>query len=250
MRARQLLWPAYFGLILAAWAALWAVGHQLHGFAGCGPETWRALCRPGAADLAYAPLAAMWALMAAAMMAPTFVPALRGFLDLPAPAGAPREAAGLIAGYLAVWLGASLGFAALQRGVAGTGLLAPDGRSLSDPLTAGLLLGAGLYQFSRFKSACLSRCRAPLSLFIAQWRPGPGPAFGIGLRLGADCLGCCWALMLLAFVGGMTNLLFMGLATLVMVLEKLPEIGRPLTRPLGFALLISGAVVALGALGG
>ena len=65
-----------------------------------------------------------------------------------------------------------------------------------------------------------------------------------GLRLGLVCLGCCWALMLLAFVGGMANLAFMGLATLIMVLEKLPQIGRWLTRPLGATLIIAAIWVA------
>ncbi len=227
------------------------MGQESRGFAAAyGAEFWAALCRAGAADLSYAPLAAMWGVMAAAMMAPTFVPALGTFLALPPPAGRGAEAPALVAGYLAVWLAAALGLAALQIGLARAGLLAPDGRSLSAGLTAFLLALAGLYQFSALKAACLSRCRTPLRFFLARWRPGAAPAFGMGLRLGADCLGCCWALMLLAFVGGMTNLLFMGLATLVMVLEKLPAVGRPLTWPLGAGLVAAAAAVVLDAAGG
>jgi predicted metal-binding membrane protein len=64
-----------------------------------------------------------------------------------------------------------------------------------------------------------------------------------GVRLGLVCLGCCWALMLLAFVGGVMNLAFMGLATVIMILEKLPDIGRWLTRPLGVGLLAASAWV-------
>ena len=75
---------------------------------------------------------------------------------------------------------------------------------------------------------------------MAHWDEG---AWRNGLRLGLVCLGCCWALMALAFVGGVMNLAFMGLATLVMVLEKLPELGRYLTRPLGAALLCASAWV-------
>ena len=67
----------------------------------------------------------------------------------------------------------------------------------------------------------------------------------MGLRLGATCLGCCWALMLLAFVGGVMSLAFMGLATLIMTLEKLPDIGRWMSRPLGFALLGASGVMAV-----
>ena len=68
----------------------------------------------------------------------------------------------------------------------------------------------------------------------------------MGLRLGAVCLGCCWALMVLAFVGGVMSLAFMGLATLLMVLEKLPQLGDRLTRPLGFGLIGAGALVLAG----
>ena len=67
----------------------------------------------------------------------------------------------------------------------------------------------------------------------------------MGLRLGLVCVGCCWALMLLAFVGGTMNLAFMGLATLVMVLEKLPDVGRLLTRPLAAVLIVAGLMDAL-----
>jgi predicted metal-binding membrane protein len=244
--ARAILWPVFFGGVLAAWAALWAMGQQARALSVYGAEFWAALC--GAGEVGFGPLAGMWALMAAAMMVPTMVPALRTFLDLPAPAGGAGQAMALSAGYLSVWLGASLGFAGLQLGLARAGLVAPDGRSLSLLLTSGLFVIAGAYQFSRFKSACLSRCRAPLTLFLSHWRPGVRPALTMGLRMGADCLGCCWALMALAFVGGMANLLWMGLATALMVLEKLPEIGRPLTRPLGWVLLVAGVGSALGGL--
>ncbi len=244
MTARRLLWPAFFGAVLAAWAALWAMAQTLRGVSVYGADFWAALC--GAGEAGFASLAAMWALMVAAMMAPTFVPALSTWLDLPVPAGRPASAAALTAGYLAVWLGAALGFAALQMGLARLGLVAADGTSVSHPLTALLFLAAGAYQFSRLKAACLSRCRAPLTQFLALWRPGLAAPFAIGLRMGADCLGCCWALMALALVGGMANLVWMGLATALMALEKLPEIGRPLTRPLGWALLVGGAVSALG----
>lgn len=251
MSGRAVFWPAFFGGVLLAWAALWAMGQEARALSGLyGAELWASLCRAGAADVSLAALAAMWAVMAAAMMAPTMVPALRTFRELPAPAGGAGQAAALTAGYLALWLAAAFGFAALQLALATRGLLAPDGRSLSATLTAALLALAGGYQFSALKEACLSRCRAPLPLFLARWRPGLRPAFGIGLRMGADCLGCCWALMLMAFVGGMGNLLFMGLATLIMVTEKLPELGRLLTRPLGVVLLISAGAVLLRSQGG
>ena len=114
------------------------------------------------------------------------------------------------------------------------GLLTAFGDSRSGVLSAVLLAVAGVYQFSAVKEACLSNCRRPLSFFMQHWDEG---ALRNGVRLGLVCLGCCWALMALAFVGGVMNLAFMGLATVIMVLEKLPDLGRWLTRPLGAALL-------------
>ncbi|MDH3264490.1 MAG: DUF2182 domain-containing protein, partial [Paracoccaceae bacterium] len=125
MSARALFWPAFFGGMLLAWAALWAMGQEARAFSAVyGAEFWASLCRAGAADLSFPALAAMWAVMAAAMMAPTMVPALRTFRELPAPAGGAGQGAALTAGYLAVWLTAALGFAALQLALAARGLLA------------------------------------------------------------------------------------------------------------------------------
>lgn len=240
MSARVIFWPAFFMGVLIAWLALWAMGQEMRGYSVYGAEFWAMLCQSDAGDIAVLPLFAMWSVMSVAMMAPTFVPALHSFVNLPKPAGQPHEAGAMIAGYLVVWLGGSVMFAGVQYWLSRAGLLAPDGQSLSWLLVAVLFLMAGLYQFSNLKEACLTRCRSPMTLFITHWRPGLRPAFMLGARIGVDCLGCCWALMLLAFVGGMTNLLWMGLATVIMVLEKLPDIGRPLTRPLGWGLLAIG----------
>jgi len=233
------LWLGFFALILIAWAAIFA---QV-ALAPIG--IWGVLCT-SAAGAGFLSLWGMWALMVAAMMLPTFVPALRTFLNMGA-AGATRpiEAGALVAGYALVWIiGAALG-AWAQWALARAGMLAPDGSSLSVWLTVALLLAAGLYQLSIFKAACLAKCRMPLTYFMGRWVPGFRRAFVMGAELGAICFGCCWALMALAFVGGTMSLMWMGLATLFMVLEKLPQIGRPLTRPAGYALIGAGAVLAL-----
>jgi predicted metal-binding membrane protein len=246
---RGLIWLSFYATILAAWLALYAMTVASDLPTGLGAEFWLALCG-GAAPSGFAPLAAMWALMAAAMMLPTFAPALRTYLDLGASGAADgRGAAALVLGYAAIWASAALAGAALQLGLQNLGLVAPDGSSLSLCLTAGLLGFAGVYQFSAIKAACLSRCRQPLTFFLGRWRAGPARAFGMGAELGLTCLGCCWALMALAFVGGTMNLLWMGVATLFMAAEKLPEIGRPLTRPTGALLLAAAAFTALRASG-
>lgn len=248
MTGRAVFWPLFFAAVLAAWAALWAMAAEPRALAAAGID-WAALCRTGAGGTAFPALLAMWAVMAAAMMAPAAAPALAAWADLPPPAGGAGGMAALAGGYLAVWAAAAAGFAAVQWGLGRAGLVASDGRSLSPWLTAGLFLTAGAWQVSGLRAACLRRCRSPFALMLARWRPGGPAPFGIGLRLGRDCLACCWALMLLAAAGGMASLTWMGLATVLVVAEKLP-IGRHLTRPLGAALVAAGLVaggVALGA---
>lgn len=239
-------WIAVYGAILAAWIGVVAMGTRFDaGLADMPADFWATLCL-SAADADPFALWAMWALMAAAMMLPTFVPSLRTFADLGA-AGASTTATmiALTGGYLSIWALASGLGAGLQIGLGQAGLIAPDGSSLSRWLSAGLLVVAGLYQFSSLKDACLSKCRMPLTFFMQYWQPGVRPAYAMGLRLGVICLGCCWALMLLGFVGGTMDLLWMGAATLFMALEKLPRLGRPLTRPAGYALLAGALIVAL-----
>ncbi len=246
-------WLVLFGLILGAWVLLYlmAVPGDLRDLrdlraAGSlyGAEFWQNFCTltPDAAGLSR--MWAMWALMSAAMMAPTMLPVLATYDDL-AQSGAATGMARLMGGYLAVWLGFSVLAAAAQMALFRAGLLDPLGQSASGWLSAALLLLAGLYQFSPAKEACLSKCRQPLIFFLSHWDAGP---WRNGVQLGLICLGCCWALMALGFVGGVMNLAFMGLATLVMIVEKLPDIGRYITRPLGVLLIGASVVVAVGSI--
>lgn len=241
------LWLGFFALILAAWGGLFAMVITSP-MAGVPAGLWEALCL-GAASANLGSLFAMWLLMSAAMMLPTFVPALRTFVNLGATgATRPVDALSLVAGYALIWVGGALAGALAQQALARAGLLAPDGASLSLWLSAGLLAVAGLYQFTHLKAACLAKCRMPLAFFMERWAPGVPRAFRMGLELGALCFGCCWALMALAFVGGTMNLLWMGAATLFMVMEKLPDLGGPLTRPAGYLLLLASGASALSAL--
>ena len=241
---KALIWCAFYAAIALGWLALfWAVRGQ----AEPAPGFWASLCI-GAAEARLGPLWAMWALMAAAMMLPTFAPAFATFLDLGhAGATRARDAAALAGGYLGVWVGGALVGALLQQGVSGLGLLTP-GTAAAGLFAAVLLAGAGAYQLSPAKAACLAKCRMPLTYFLGRWRPGARAAAAMGAELGLVCIGCCWALMLLGLIGGTMNLAWMGLATLFMIFEKLPDIGRRLTRPAGWALILAGAVQAVAAL--
>jgi len=242
------LWLAFYGSVLAAWAALFAMQApevpatlQVDGLAFL-----ISLCRETAADAGFQPAFVMWSLMALAMMAPSAFPAFRTFAQLSRTAGAGASPlAALLGGYMLVWLGFAVLAAILQVRLSELGLISGLGQSISAPLNGILLVLAGAYQFSALKDACLSACESPMTFFFSHWQHGTAGGAKLGLRLGAVCLGCCWALMLLAFVAGTMNLAFMGLAMVLMTLEKLPAIGARITAPLGVFLILAGSVVLL-----
>ncbi len=267
-------WIALYAAIVGAWIVLFAVtaehasrlpfewlGPGMSWLEPLLPERWQneglppllsALCisGPGAGDGSPLLVFPMWALMVLAMMLPTALPVLAAFRDLSRGQEADTGSMGLAAftsGYVTVWLGFAGLAAALQVALAGSGLLDIGGR-VSNLLAAALLIGAGLYQLTPMKATCLAHCRSPMMTLMARWRSGLGGAFRMGIGNGLFCLGCCWALMLLAFVGGTMNLVWMGIATILMALEKLPRLGRPLTLPLGIVLVSAGALLAVSAI--
>lgn len=243
---RTARWLGFYGAVLLAWVVLIIMQAPL--FQGMGfVELLRAICSPQNAGQNFGVAFFMWSLMSLAMMAPTAFPTIAAFDGIAQKAGgATGGFAIFISGYLAVWLG----FAALAAIVQ---LQAIDflEESVAGPrLPLGLggivLIAAGLYQFGPVKQACLRACQSPLSFFMTQWKPTRTAALRMGVWLGLNCLGCCWALMTLGFVGGVMNLAFMALATVIMTLEKLPDFGAYITKPLGWILIGFG----LGMLGG
>ncbi|CAN0583977.1 unnamed protein product [Ectocarpus sp. 12 AP-2014] len=236
-------WLMLFGAILAAWIVLFAMAipNELREASRIfGAEFWVALCTVTPDLAGMLRVTAMWLLMSVAMMLPTVLPTFAAYDDLAQ--STETDLPKFAAGFLTIWAGFSVLAAGLQMALFQLDLVSSFGDSRSATLTVALLGIAGVYQFSALKEACLSKCRAPVTFFMQHWDDG---AWRMGLRLGATCLGCCWALMLLAFVGGVMSLAFMGLATLIMTLEKLPDIGRWLNKPLGFALLGGAVFVAV-----
>jgi len=248
-RIRQMAglhWIVLFGMILLAWFALFlmAVPDDMRSLSRIyGTDFWASLCVVTPDVGGFTRLFAMWALMSAAMMAPTALPAFATYEDLGHTTH--TKFAPLVIGYTIVWLGYSAIAAGVQIVLFQFGLIDAFGTSLSNGLSAMLLIVAGAYQFSPIKEACLSKCRMPLTFFMQHFEEGP---LRNGLRLGLICLGCCWALMALAFVGGVMNLAFMGLATILMILEKMPDLGRYLTKPLGGILIFCGVWFGFGLL--
>jgi len=149
-----------------------------------------------------------------------------------------------LAAYLVVWSGFSAVATLAQWGLHSAALLSPMMVSTSPILGGLLLVGAGVFQWTSLKRACLVRCRSPLAFLLAEWRDGPRGAFLMGLRHGVYCLGCCWILMALLFVAGVMNLLWVAtLAVFVLVEKVLPR--GDLAGRLGGAALILAAFILL-----
>src|SRR5205807_1669049 len=121
-----------------------------------------------------------------------------------------------------VWLCFSVAAAGLHWGLERTGLLSGAMMgSQSKWLSGAVLIAAGLYQLSPPHDVCLAHCRAPADFLSRHWLPGVAGAVRLGALHGAFCVGCCWLLMALLFVGGVMNLAWIAALTLLVVAEKL-----------------------------
>ncbi|MEO5757894.1 MAG: DUF2182 domain-containing protein [Mesorhizobium sp.] len=200
----------------------------------------------GDAGMRMAALVLMWFLMAVATMLPSAAPMIRTYCEIADTARIKGEPVVhplvLVAGYLGVWLAASLTFAAFTLAIHS---VAASDRVL-DPIVgiagAMALLVAGLYQFSGLKEACLQKCRNPFSILFANWSARPVRIFRLGLAQGVWCLGCCWALMLVMFAVGVMNVFWMALIGLFTLIEK-QTAGRLPTRLAGAILLVWAAAL-------
>ena len=175
---------------------------------------------------------AMWAAMMVAMMVPSAAPAILLYAKVHrhSVGRTTPPTAAFLAGYLAIWFGFSALASALQ--------LSLDNRMVvGGKAAAALLIAAGLYQLSPLKDACLSRCRSPAQYISSHYRPGASGAARLGLLHGAYCVGCCWLLMALLFVGGVMNLAWVALLTLLVAAEKLLPGGKWIARVAGIAFI-------------
>ena len=155
---------------------------------------------------------------------------------------------GVLLGYFVVWVGFAALIAAVQLALLFTGVIDLLGMAVSRWISAGLLIGVGAFQFSRAKDICHGVCHSPMMYFVGHWKTGFGGGMRMGLGLGGFCVGCCWGFMALGFAGGVMNLGWMGLATLFMILEKLPQVGHKVMKPMGVLLIAAGLVVGVTAL--
>jgi predicted metal-binding membrane protein len=181
------------------------------------------------------------------MMTPTAAPMILLFAAVHRRRTAAGRAAGptaiLVLGYLIVWTFYSVAAALAQGGLHAAALLSPAMTTTSPSLAGGLLILAGVFQWTPLKRACLAACRSPLSFLMGSWREGHAGALVMGLRHGLYCLGCCWALMALLFVAGVMNLLWVAAIAVAVLAEKVVPGGEVIGRLGGVALAAGGVLL-------
>ena len=231
-RSRVVTGVALAGLAMLSWTYL---------LSGAGMPS-----MPGmATSPGFATVAIMWWVMMVAMMIPAASPTILLYAHVHRHSNGPESTPpteAFLAGYLTCWLGFALIAAGLQTWLATWTPIAFAG----DAVAAGVLIAAGLYQLSPFKDACLNRCRSPASFLSQHYRPGASGAFRIGILHGAYCVGCCWLLMALLFVGGVMNLIWIAGLTLLVAAEKLLPGGPWLAKIAGIAMIFWGASLIFG----
>jgi len=184
----------------------------------------------------------MWVVMMAAMMLPTAAPTV---LLVTVLAGdrldnsnlVPAAAMLFASGYLLVWCGFSLAATSVQWGLDKAGLLSETIAFANVVLASTVLVAAGVYQWTPLKHTCLRHCRSPTGFLVHHWRGGMLGAVRTGVRHGLFCLGCCWMLMALLFVGGLMNLAWVGAIALLVLFEKTLPGGDWMGRFTGLVLI-------------
>lgn len=249
---RSSLWLLFFGAILLAWWMLYMMAMDMDldllGRPGPMGQAMAAMDPRMPMDMPMArfgPLFAMWAVMMAAMMLPTMVPTLTTYESLMVSADGTRAGwLGVLLGYFIIWVGFAAVIAGVQLALLYGGVINMLGIA-PKWFSAVLLIAVGAFQFTRLKEGCHGVCHAPMAYFLGRWKTGFSGGLRMGLGLGVFCVGCCWGFMALGFVGGVMSLTWMGLATLLMVFEKLPDIGHYVIRPTGVVLIAAGLVLAV-----
>ncbi|MDP3855823.1 DUF2182 domain-containing protein [Phenylobacterium sp.] len=213
---------------------------------------------PAAATSAWSPetsalMVAMWWVMMVAMMSPSAAPTILLYARVHRHAIAQGQVekrlaptGAFAAGYLLAWLGFSIAATALHWALERAGLVSEMLMgSQSRWLSGGVLIAAGLYQLSPLKQTCLAHCRAPAVFLSTHWRPHASGALRLGVTHGAYCVGCCWMLMALLFVGGVMNLAWIAALAVLVLAEKLFPAGRWIGIACGAALVGWGVATLL-----
>jgi predicted metal-binding membrane protein len=192
----------------------------------------------------------LWGVMMIAMMLPAMTPIVEIFQTM---ARRRREQAlpftpvwVFIAGYLALWtLTGGIGYAA-DLAIQSLPTQFPALRTYGMVIGGVTLIAAGIYQLTPLKYLCLSHCRSPMGFLLSSWRDGHWGAFRMGMDHGVYCLGCCWSLMTVLFVVGSMNLVWMGILSAVIFVEKVIPQGIMIGKTTGVALIVLGVALSVG----
>ncbi|MCR9111088.1 MAG: DUF2182 domain-containing protein [Rhodobacteraceae bacterium] len=204
---------------------------------------------PGVWSVAYATLVfLMWWVMMIAMMLPSVAPTVLLNAALLRHTGdadrVPAISAAFASGYLLTWAGFSLVATAMQWALEAAGLVSATMMTLIEKWPGALvLIAAGVFQFTPMKAACLEHCRTPAKFLTEQRRTGTQGAFLMGAEHGTYCLGCCWFLMALLFVGGIMNLIWIAGIAIFVAVEKLTPFGDTISKIAGAGLILWGALI-------
>ena len=237
--------------------ALAGLGWLALGLLFSGMSTFDALCQPlamphgtwGASGFAI--VALMWGAMTLAMMLPSASPMILTYAEIANTAACKHgrivSPFVLAAGFMVVWLGFAAVATLAQYAFTRAALLDTGMASASGLFSGAIFIGAGVYQFSALKHACLTQCQSPFPFFFANWATTPRGVFRLGVRQGLYCLGCCWAMMLVMFAVGVMNVIWMAALGVLMTFEKIGT-GKRFTYTIGVALIVAGIAFVLTAL--
>lgn len=212
-----------------------------------GSATLQAICQPLADGLwsisSIALIGSMWVAMTLMMMLPSAVPMILTYAEIAETAARKGEKIvspfALVAGYSTMWLGFSVAAAVMQTVLTRAALLDANVAITSGLFSGATFIGAGAYQFSPLKHACLKHCQHPFQFFFTNWTTTRRGVFRLGIKQGMYCVGCCWAMMAVIFAVGVMNVLWMVGLGIIMTVEKM-FIGRRFAYVIGLALITVG----------
>ena len=240
-RDRWLVGAALTVATVLCWAWIVPMARDMYG-AMTGSAAWMMTATWDFTHLAL--LFAMWVVMMAGMMLPSAAPTLLLYAAVVRQSDDHEHASARVysfaGGYLLIWTVFSLLATVAQRLLARLLLLTPMMEAQNRVFGGILVLAAGVYQLTPVKRSCLTYCRSPAELIVRFWRPGAAGAWRMGIVSGLYCLGCCWALMLLLFVGGVMNLWWIAAITVFVLLEKVAPLGAQGGRLSGVLLALAG----------
>lgn len=255
-RDRALVLAGIAGVAALAWAYLVHVAGDMGGMASVGDMAGEMAMPParawGPADLALTGL--MWTVMMIAMMVPTAAPLILLFASANRrhrESGRPFAPTGVfVLGYVVVWSGFAVLATGAQWGLHVTGVLSSRMGGALPVVGGAILVTAGVFQWTPLKQACLRHCRTPFGFLMTEWRDGTRGALHMGVRHGGLCLGCCWALMSLMFVGGVMSFLWMAGIAIYVLAEKVVPAGHIVARVTGLVLVAWGLATIASPLSG